>query len=122
MPDITAAFPIYGLLFKHSFTLLISQVVPAGWNQDKDYSTAGKLAQGDLVIVRRSDGSIRFGEILRKSGMFFQVCYSFVLALGTALLNLFPLEGLNLLHAFIAVRLLTFESDAQGSMGGCRHH
>ena len=48
----------------------IGQPLPAGWSEGKEFSAGGKFATGDLVIVTRSDGSLKFGEIIKQEGFF----------------------------------------------------
>ena len=52
---------------------LVNAVVPAEWLETRDYVRQGPLQPGDLVILSRSDGSTRFGEVLRKAGFPWQV-------------------------------------------------
>lgn len=51
---------------------LVGTLVPEEWVENRDFIRQGKLAPGDLVMVARSDGSTRFGEVVRKIGMFYQ--------------------------------------------------
>jgi hypothetical protein len=46
--------------------------VPSTWIENKDFVRSGRIETGDLVMVQRSDGSTRFGEVARKVGYFFQ--------------------------------------------------
>jgi len=41
---------------------------PASWSEGQDFQIGGVLAAGDLVGVTRSDGSIKFGQIVGKAG------------------------------------------------------
>jgi hypothetical protein len=42
---------------------------PSGWTEGQDFQVGGIFAAGDLVGVTRSDGSIRFGQIVGKAGV-----------------------------------------------------
>jgi hypothetical protein len=39
--------------------------VPGDWMEGREYSAAGSdLSVGDLVVVPRTDGTLRFGEVV----------------------------------------------------------
>ena len=46
----------------------IGQDFPKSWVSGQDYVTGDVLAAGDLVGVSRSDGSVKFGQIVGKAG------------------------------------------------------
>ena len=46
----------------------IGQNFPKSWAEGGEYTTGGSLAIGDLVGVVRSDGSVKFGQIVGKAG------------------------------------------------------
>jgi hypothetical protein len=41
---------------------------PSSWSEGQEFQVGGVLAAGDLVGVTRSDGSIKFGQIVGKAG------------------------------------------------------
>jgi hypothetical protein len=43
--------------------------VPPAWEVGKDYVRGGTVRVGDLVVVARSDGTLRFGEVLASAGV-----------------------------------------------------
>ena len=45
----------------------IGTLVPPAWVAGKDY-VSGVVRVGDLVVVARSDGTVRFGEVLASAG------------------------------------------------------
>jgi hypothetical protein len=53
----------------------IGQPIPAGWQEGKDFIKGQKLAAGDLVVIQRSDGSLKFGEVTGTAGMPWQNAY-----------------------------------------------
>jgi len=61
-----------GMREQHFYELkhpdLIDTAVPAGWAVNKDFTYAGPVRVGDLVVIKRSDGSLRFAEIWKQSG------------------------------------------------------
>ena len=55
----------------------IGQGIPGSWSEGKEFTAGGNYRAGDLVIVRRSDGSLKFGEIIKQEGFFggnYEVC------------------------------------------------
>ena len=46
----------------------IGAPAPAAWREGRDYARAGRVRAGDLVLVTRSDGTLRFGEVLAPAG------------------------------------------------------
>ncbi len=53
----------------------IGQPIPAGWQEGKDFIKGQKLAAGDLVVIQRSDGSLKYGEVTGTTGMPWQNAY-----------------------------------------------
>lgn len=54
----------------------VGSLVPASWEAGIEFSVAGEsLAVGDLVVVSRSDATLRFGEVLSLAGGICQVPY-----------------------------------------------
>ncbi len=51
---------------------LVDTRIPTGWVEGKDYTRAGKLEPGTLVGINRSDGSIRFGQVVKKGGLLWE--------------------------------------------------
>eukprot|EP00282_Hemiselmis_andersenii_P042489 CAMPEP_0172060996 /NCGR_PEP_ID=MMETSP1043-20130122/8254_1 /TAXON_ID=464988 /ORGANISM="Hemiselmis andersenii, Strain CCMP441" /LENGTH=267 /DNA_ID=CAMNT_0012720783 /DNA_START=166 /DNA_END=965 /DNA_ORIENTATION=+ len=47
---------------------LVNKKIPAGWREGTDFARASGLRVGDVVIVSRSDGSLRFAEVLGSAG------------------------------------------------------
>jgi hypothetical protein len=58
-----------------SFGKQVGTAIPGGWSEGKEFTSGGSFAAGELVIVRRSDGSFKFGEIIKSSGGFFAGAY-----------------------------------------------
>ena len=64
----------------------MGSLVPASWAAGRELSVDGEsLAVGDLVVVPRSDATLRFGEVLSVSAGICQVPVSFSLAGGVRL-------------------------------------
>ena len=53
-----------------SFGQQVGTAIPAGWSEGQEFTAGGKFAPGELVIVQRSDGSLKFGEIIKTQGFF----------------------------------------------------
>ena len=49
---------------------LIGKVVPRTLKEGADYVKASKVSVGDLVLVNRSDGTLRYGEVIDAGGFF----------------------------------------------------
>jgi len=47
---------------------LIDTPMPATWIQQQDFRFSGPLQVGDLVLVQRSDGSMKFAEVMKHNG------------------------------------------------------
>eukprot|EP00282_Hemiselmis_andersenii_P035573 CAMPEP_0169430640 /NCGR_PEP_ID=MMETSP1042-20121227/2509_1 /TAXON_ID=464988 /ORGANISM="Hemiselmis andersenii, Strain CCMP1180" /LENGTH=477 /DNA_ID=CAMNT_0009540973 /DNA_START=155 /DNA_END=1585 /DNA_ORIENTATION=- len=59
-----------------SFPGVIGNEIEPGWVEGKDFKKSdGNLAQGDLVILKRSDGSLRFGEVVESTGLPWQQAF-----------------------------------------------
>jgi len=62
------------------FASKIGGTIPGQWREGSDYSRGGSLNSGDLVAIERSDGAIRFGQVVGKAGLpwqnIFEVCVS----------------------------------------------
>lgn len=87
-----------------SFGKQVGTAIPGGWSEGKEFTSGGSFAAGELVIVRRSDGSLKFGEIIKSSGGFFAGAYEVRLPLpplGS------PADRLWLRDSGIEYRLLT---------------
>jgi len=58
----------------------IGGTIPGQWQEGGDYARGGSFNAGDLVAIERSDGAIRFGQIVAKAGLpwqnIFEVCVS----------------------------------------------
>lgn len=49
----------------HITTRWVGSLVPSEWMEGREYSAAGSdLSVGDLVVVPRTDGTLRFGEVV----------------------------------------------------------
>ena len=49
--------------------------MPGDWKEGREYSAAeSTLAVGDLVVIPRSDGTMRFGEVLTVESRSCMVC------------------------------------------------
>jgi len=48
----------------------VGQAIPGAWSEGTDFTAGGSFRAGDLVIVQRSDGSLKFGEIIKKESLF----------------------------------------------------
>lgn len=60
---------------------LIDTKIPAGWVEQKHYKREGKLDVGSLVGISRSDGTIRFGQIVKPSGLFYEDFWQVVVSM-----------------------------------------
>jgi hypothetical protein len=65
-------------------TSVLERQIPSNWIENKDFKRIGRLDTGDLVMVQRSDGSTRFGEVARKVGFFYQDQWEVVVTLSPA--------------------------------------
>ena len=61
---------------------LVDTKIPEGWVEGKDYDRQAKLTAGALVGVSRSDGSVRFGQIVKKSGYFYEDFWTVVVSMN----------------------------------------
>jgi len=59
---------------------LVDTACPKGWVEGKQYDRQTKIQVGSLVGISRSDGTIKFGQVVKESGLFYedfwQVCVS----------------------------------------------
>jgi hypothetical protein len=60
---------------------LIDTKIPKGWVENKHYDRQAKLAPGSLVGINRSDGSIRFGQVVKKTGLFYEDYWQVVVSM-----------------------------------------
>lgn len=51
---------------------LIGVKVPPGWVENKDYDRQKKIDVGSLVAVQRSDGTIKFAQVVKPEGLFYE--------------------------------------------------
>ncbi|KAJ1465340.1 hypothetical protein T484DRAFT_1757489, partial [Baffinella frigidus] len=58
----------------------IGSEIPGQWREGSDYSKGANMGAGDLVAIERSDGAIRFGQVVAKTGLpwqnIYEVCVS----------------------------------------------
>lgn len=60
-----------------SFSEQVGKAIPAGWSEGNEFTAGGRFATGELVVVTRSDGSLKFGEIIKQEGFLggaYEVC------------------------------------------------
>jgi hypothetical protein len=50
------------------FSEQVGKAIPSAWAEGKDFTAGGRYTAGELIIVRRSDGSLKFGEIIKQEG------------------------------------------------------
>lgn len=60
---------------------LIDTPIPQGWEERRDYERTSKLEPGSLVGVSRSDGSARFAQVVKKSGLFYEDYWTVVVSM-----------------------------------------
>ena len=60
---------------------LIDTNIPKGWVENKHYDRQTKLEPGSLVGINRSDGSIRFGQVVKKTGLFYEDYWQVVVSM-----------------------------------------
>ena len=60
---------------------LIDTKIPNGWVENKHYDRQKKLEPGSLVGINRSDGSIRFGQVVKKTGFFYEDYWQVVVSM-----------------------------------------
>ena len=60
---------------------LIDTKIPNGWVENRDYERQSKLEPGSLVAVQRSDGSIKFAQVVEKSGFFYEDFWKVVVSM-----------------------------------------
>jgi len=61
---------------------LVDTKIPDGWVEGRDYDRQNKLEEGTLVGVSRSDGSVRFGQVVKKSGYFYEDFWTVVVSMN----------------------------------------
>jgi len=61
---------------------LVDTKIPDGWVEGRDYDRQTKLEEGSLVGVSRSDGSVRFGQVVKKSGYFYEDFWTVVVSMN----------------------------------------
>lgn len=57
------------------FPTLIGEAIEPQWVEGKEFRKGGKIEKEDLVIIKRSDGSLRYGEVLGSAGFPWQQAY-----------------------------------------------
>jgi hypothetical protein len=60
---------------------LVDTKIPQGWVEGKDYDRQTKVDVGSLVGVSRSDGSVRFAQVVKKSGFFYEDFWQVVVSM-----------------------------------------
>uniref|UniRef100_A0A7S0E9M7 Uncharacterized protein n=1 Tax=Hanusia phi TaxID=3032 RepID=A0A7S0E9M7_9CRYP len=60
----------------------IGKLVPSNWKEGTDYVRNPKLAVGDLVFLKRSDGTLRYGEVVAKAGLAWQNSWEVVVQMN----------------------------------------
>ena len=60
---------------------LVDTNIPKGWVENKHYDRQTKLEPGSLVGINRSDGSIRFGQVVKKTGLFYEDYWQVVVSM-----------------------------------------
>ena len=62
---------------------LVDTPMPSGWAEGKDYDRDAKIDVGSLVGIRRSDGSFKFGQVVKKAGFFYQDAWEVVVTMNS---------------------------------------
>ena len=50
---------------------LVDSPTPADWKEGKDYDREAPINVNSLVGIRRTDGTIKFGQVVKKAGFFY---------------------------------------------------
>jgi hypothetical protein len=60
---------------KLKFADKVGQPIPGNWQEGTDYQRGGSISVGDLVIIKRSDGSLKFGQAIGRAGLPWQQAF-----------------------------------------------
>jgi hypothetical protein len=61
---------------------LVDTSIPADWKEGVSYDRDAKIDINSLVGIKRSDGSIKFGQVVKKAGFFYQDSWEVVVTMN----------------------------------------
>jgi hypothetical protein len=61
---------------------LVDSPIPADWKEGMSYDRDAKIEINSLVGIKRSDGSIKFGQVVKKAGFFYQDSWEVVVTMN----------------------------------------
>ena len=61
---------------------LVDSPTPADWVEGKDYDREAPINVNSLVGIRRTDGTIKFGQVVKKAGFFYQDAWEVVVTMN----------------------------------------
>lgn len=61
---------------------LVDTQMPTSWIPGMQYDREAKIVEGSLVGIKRSDGTIKFGQVVKKAGFFYQDAWEVVVTMN----------------------------------------